>query len=155
MPKVVFVCLHGSAKSVLAAADFEKLAAERGIAALAVARGLEPDAEVPQPVQDALAMDGLRMGGYRPQLIDVADLADAWRTVTFGCDLPFAVPAGAGIERWDDVPAVSEDLALARQVIGRHLERLVAEAETWAADAPARRYPMAHARPGGPVEPAR
>jgi hypothetical protein len=37
-------------------------------------------------------------------------------------DLPTVVP---DTERWDDVPAVSEDLLGARAAIGRHLERLV------------------------------
>ena len=30
-PTVLFVCLHGAAKSVLAAGDFERLAAARGV----------------------------------------------------------------------------------------------------------------------------
>ena len=43
---VLFVCLHGAAKSVLAAADFERLAAERGLAITADSAGTEPDPEI-------------------------------------------------------------------------------------------------------------
>ena len=40
---VVFVCLHGSVKSVMAAAHFNRIAKERQLPFVAVARGVEPD----------------------------------------------------------------------------------------------------------------
>ena len=42
-PRVLFVCLHGAAKSVVGAAHFRRLAAERGLTIDAVAAGTEPD----------------------------------------------------------------------------------------------------------------
>ena len=45
-PKVVFVCLHGAAKSVLAAALFGQEAARARVPVEIVARGIEPDPEV-------------------------------------------------------------------------------------------------------------
>src|SRR5438093_5785714 len=42
-PRVLFVCLHGAAKSVVGAAHFRRLAAARGLAVDAVAAGTEPD----------------------------------------------------------------------------------------------------------------
>src|SRR4029453_17394056 len=45
-PRVLFVCLHGAAKSVVAAAHFRRLASARGLSISAVAAGTEPDAEV-------------------------------------------------------------------------------------------------------------
>ena len=44
--RVLFVCLHGAAKSVVAAAHFRRLAAARGLSMTAVAAGTEPDAEL-------------------------------------------------------------------------------------------------------------
>src|SRR5262252_2600344 len=44
-PRVLFVCLHGAAKSVIAAAHFRRLAAAQGLAMDAVAAGTEPDVE--------------------------------------------------------------------------------------------------------------
>ena len=44
-PTVIFVCEHGAAKSVIATAYFNKLAAERGLKARATYRGVNPQAE--------------------------------------------------------------------------------------------------------------
>src|SRR5262245_44043426 len=45
-PRVLFVCLHGAAKSVVAAAHFRRVAAARGLAVDAAAAGTEPDPEL-------------------------------------------------------------------------------------------------------------
>jgi hypothetical protein len=37
------------------------------------------------------------------------------------------MPAAVPVERWDDVPAVSENLPAARAAIRRHLDRLLDE----------------------------
>ena len=55
---VVFVCEHGSAKSLVAASFFERMAKERGIAVRAVSRGTAPDTSVPATVVEALRTDG-------------------------------------------------------------------------------------------------
>ena len=122
---VLFVCLHGAAKSVLAAADFQRLAAERGLALTAYCAGTEPDPEIAPGVVAALRADGLDLSGKRPRRVTRDDTAGAARVVTFGCDLGEAMPASVPVERWDDVPAVSENLPVARAAIRRHLERLL------------------------------
>lgn len=124
---VLFVCLHGAAKSVLAAADFERLAAERGLAITADSAGTEPDPEIAPGVAAALRADGVDLGGRRPRRVTAADTARADRVVTFGCELGEAMPAAVPVERWDDVPAVSENLPIARAAIRRHLDRLLDE----------------------------
>ncbi|MGH7398139.1 MAG: low molecular weight phosphatase family protein [Candidatus Rokuibacteriota bacterium] len=124
---VLFVCLHGAAKSVLAAADFQHLAAGRGLALTADSAGTEPDPEIAPGVVAALRADGLDLSGKRPRRVTRDDTAGAARVVTFGCDLGEAMPASVPVERWDDVPAVSENLPVARAAIRRHLERLLEE----------------------------
>lgn len=124
---VLFVCLHGAAKSVLAAADFRRLAAERGLALTAEAAGTEPDPRMAPAVVAALRADRVLLGETRPRLVTAADTAQADRVVTFGCELGAATPATVPVERWDDVPAVSENLPLARAAIRRHLDRLLDE----------------------------
>jgi len=124
---VLFVCLHGAAKSVLAAADFERLAAERGLAITADSAGTEPDPEIAPGVAAALQADGVDLGRRRPRRVTAADTARADRVVTFGCELGEAMPAAVPVERWDDVPAVSENLPIARAAIRRHLDRLLDE----------------------------
>lgn len=123
---ILFVCLHGAAKSVLAAADFQRVAAARGLDLVADAAGTEPDPQIAPAVVAALQAEGLDLSGRRPRQVTPEDTARAVRVVTFGCDLGGATPASVPVERWDDVPAVSENLPVARAAIRRHLDELVA-----------------------------
>lgn len=123
--RVLFVCLHGAAKSVVAAARFPRQAAARGLAADAVAAGLQPDPDLAPAAVTGLASDGLSPVPARPPPITLYDLSAAARVVSFGCDV--TPGAGQAVERWDDVPAVSDDYAAARDRIVAHVERLVAE----------------------------
>ena len=127
MTTILFVCLHGAAKSVIAAADFERLARERGLAARAVFAGTEPDAEIVPRVLGQLRAEGVDLGGHRPRRVTREDVEGASRVVTFGCDLGDAAAPGARIERWDDVPAVSDDFGKARAAIDARLARLLDE----------------------------
>lgn len=122
---VLFVCLHGAAKSVLAAADFRRLAAQRGLDLVADSAGTEPDPAIAPGVVAALRTEGLDLSRQRPRRVTREDAAAAARVVTFGCDLGEATPSAVPVERWDDVPAVSENLPVARAAIRRHLERLL------------------------------
>jgi arsenate reductase (thioredoxin) len=127
--KVLFVCLHGAAKSVLAAADFERMAKERGLSIAAESAGTEPDAEITPPVLAALKAEGVDMAGRKPLLVTREMAAGATRVVAFGCGLGAAAPEGVTIDQWTDVPAVSDGLPAARAVIRAHLERLLAAYE--------------------------
>ena len=123
MQRIVFVCPHGSAKSVIAAAYCRRLAARRGLEVAAEAAGIEPDPAVPARVVSGLAADGVDVSGERPRGLDDVDLGGAAAVIAFGCD----VSAGdVPVTRWDDVPAVSDDFGKARDAIVAHVERLVA-----------------------------
>jgi protein-tyrosine-phosphatase len=122
-PRVLFVCLHGAAKSVVAAAHFRRLAAARGLAVDAVAAGTEPDAELAAGAVKGLAGEGLRAAPGRPRPVTLHDLDTASRVVSFGCDL--TPPRGQTVEQWD-VPTVSDGYAAARDRIVANVERLVA-----------------------------
>ncbi|MBI1727380.1 MAG: hypothetical protein HYR50_08925 [Candidatus Rokubacteria bacterium] len=125
--KVLFVCLHGAAKSVLAAADFERMAKARGLSIAAEAAGTEPDAEIAPPVLAALTAEGVDVAGQKPRLVTREIAAGATRVVAFGCGLGAAAPDGDRIEQWEDVPAVSAGLPTARAAIRAHIERLLVE----------------------------
>ncbi len=127
-PTMVFVCLHGSAKSLIAAEHCQKLASRRGLDLRATAAGLEPDEKVPSPVVDGLLRDGIDVRGRQPRPISREDLAGARRVVSFGCDVGGVVPPGVAVERWDDIPAVSENFEVARDAIIARVARLV---DTW------------------------
>ena len=124
---VLFVCLHGAAKSVLAAADCRRLAAERGLSVRTASAGTDPDPEIAPPVQRALTEEGVDLHGQRPRRVSRRDVANAWRVVAFGCDLGAAAVSGVPVEQWDDIPAVSEAFATARAAIRRRLASLLEE----------------------------
>ena len=129
-PNVLFVCLHGSAKSLIAAEHFRRLATERGVKVEAASAGTEADREIPPKVVQGLLADGIDVRGRRPHQLTRDDVANASHVVTFACDLSDAVPAGLPLDRWDDVPAVSEDFARARDAIVARLSRLLDECAT-------------------------
>ena len=123
-PRVLFVCLHGAAKSVVGAAHFRRLAAERGLAIDAVAAGTEPDAELAPGAVKGLTADGLTATPRRPRPVTIYDLESAARVVSFGCDI---VPTrGQRVDQWE-VPAVSDGYSAARERIVAHVDRLVTE----------------------------
>jgi protein-tyrosine-phosphatase len=122
-PRVLFVCLHGAAKSVVAAAHFRKLAAQRGLAVEAAAAGTEPDAELGPLAVKGLAADGLEAAPKRPRPVTLYDLRSATRVVTFGCTVTPA--SGQPVESWE-VPNISDGYDAARTQIVDKVERLVA-----------------------------
>lgn len=124
MESVVFVCLHGAAKSVIAAAHFDRLASARGLGLRATCMGTAPDPAIPPPVVAGLATEGIDVRGRAPRGVVPAELARATRVVSFGCDLSAAAP-GVRVERWDEVPAVSDGFAAARNAIVARVTRLV------------------------------
>ncbi len=126
---IVFVCLHGSAKSLIAAEHFCRLAAQRGVDACATSAGTDPDSKIPHHVIEGLLAEGIDVRGRRPRPLTREELAHAWRVVSFGCDLGDAAPPGLAVERWDDVPAVSENFKTARDAIVGRLPRLLAECQ--------------------------
>lgn len=124
-PTILFVCLHGAAKSVIAASYFQRLADARGVPVRAAFAGTEPEPEIAPRVLKELLADGVDLTGQRPRRVTREDVATATRVVTFGCDLGDLVPSGVSVERWDDVPAVSDDFVKARDAIAARLPRLL------------------------------
>jgi len=121
---VVFVCEHGSAKSVIAAAYFNKLAKEQNLNVRALSRGTNPDKEIAPKVAAGLRADGLVIVGEKPKRLSQAEVSSGTRLVAF-CELPEAYKKSGRVEQWNDVPAVSEDYNKARDVIVEHIKRLL------------------------------
>jgi len=128
MSTILFVCQHGAAKSVVAAALCRRLARDAGLALDAVARGTEPDPALAPAAAAGLLAEGIDLGDERPQAVSGADVRSAWRVVSFGPDVPGTEAPGVAVERWADVPAVSEGYRAARDAIAGHLRALIAEA---------------------------
>ena len=116
--RVLFLCQHGGAKSVIAASYFNRLAAERNLPFVATAAAAEePYDGVPEPVADYLQRDGFDVRAFKPQQVAAGEIETAAKIVTIGCDI-------SGAERWDDVPNASDDLEGSAAAIRRHVEAL-------------------------------
>jgi chromate transporter len=125
---IVFVCEHGAAKSIVAAAYFNKLAAESGLTLRAVARGTHPDQILSLQAIQGLREDCLAPVESIPQKLSLAEVETAARVIAF-CDLPQEYQKKARVDYWAGVPAVSEDYSLARDVILEKLYGLLHSSE--------------------------
>lgn len=124
--RVAFVCLHGSAKSLIAAEYFNRLARERSLSLRATTSGPEPDRQVPDNVVAGMKTRGFDVRAYKPTLISADGLKDADLIVSFACDAGRKLAPGTAEERWDECPAVSDDFDIAWDFITGRVATLVA-----------------------------
>jgi protein-tyrosine-phosphatase len=123
--RVAFVCLHGSAKSVLASEYLNRIAGERGLDFRATASGREPDDAIPANVVEGLARKGFDVRGRKPLAATAQRFEEADVVVSFGCDLDGLVPTARTIELWSACPAVSDDFDAAWRFITSRVDRLL------------------------------
>lgn len=122
---ILFVCEHGSAKSVVAAAHFNQIAAARGLPFRAISRGTVPDAGMAPVAVKGLLGDGLKPDEPAPTKLDQSDLDAAARVVSF-CALPPELQVRSPVEQWE-VPPVSTEYAASREAMLVQIERLLLE----------------------------
>jgi arsenate reductase (thioredoxin) len=123
---IVFVCEHGAAKSVVAAAHFNRLASELKLPYRAVARGTNPDNGVSPAVRSGLAAEGLDVTAWKPTAVSEDDIARAGRVVSLATDLPAKKPSvKPKLLEWNDIPPLSENYTAARTAIVREVETLI------------------------------
>jgi arsenate reductase (thioredoxin) len=128
MPEtLLFLCPHGAAKSIMAAAYCRQLVAQHGLDLDVTSAGTEPDAAVAPAVVELLRTEGLDVAHDRPRAVSRAELAAAFRVISMGCDVGDLAPPGTIVEQWNDLPSPSQDLIAARDVIYAHVERLISE----------------------------
>jgi protein-tyrosine-phosphatase len=123
-PIIVFVCEHGAAKSIIAAAYFNQFAQERKLLPRAIARGIHPDSALSAITVAGLHEDGLTPNESIPQKLSLEEIAAAEQVVSF-CELPAEFQQNAKIEQWNDIPPVSENYERARDIVVKHLDRLI------------------------------
>jgi arsenate reductase (thioredoxin) len=129
-PRILFVCEHGAAKSVIAASTFDKLAKEQRLPHRALFRGVHPDATLNPVAKDGLERDGVDTSGWKPTLVTQKDVDEASRVVTLGCMLPGGLHARRQVTDWNDIPSPSENYSRARDHIKEKVRNLVAELQT-------------------------
>lgn len=122
---VLFVCEHGTVKSLLAKLLFEEYAAQVGLPMRAESRGSAADSVVPPWMRAKLTASALSVGSFRPRRLAELDLVAATYVVSF--DLPEAVTAGARAPRarWDSLPPASQQFEASRDAIRARVHRLV------------------------------
>lgn len=124
-PAIVFVCEHGAAKSVIATAYFNKLAAERGLPYRATFRGTSPQDSLSVRAVEGLKADGISVPTGKPMSIGEVDIAAATHIFAIGCTLPDAARRSGKAADWSDVPD-DQGYGPMRDAIVRHVELLLA-----------------------------
>jgi arsenate reductase (thioredoxin) len=124
MPAVVFVCEHGAAKSVIATAYFNKLAAERGLPYRATFRGTTPQEALSVRAVEGLKADGVSIPDGKPTAIGAADIEKATHIFAIGCTLPAAAMSSGKSNDWSDVPD-DKGYEAQRDAIVRHVKQLL------------------------------
>jgi arsenate reductase (thioredoxin) len=127
--RIIFLCPHGAAKSVIAAAYCQQLADQHNLPLRATAAGTEPDSEVSPAVVALLRLEGIDVADQRPRHVTREELATASQIILLGCDLGGLAHPGMPIEHWDDVPPPSQNLLLTRDRIRAHVAQLLAAIE--------------------------
>jgi arsenate reductase len=123
--KILFLCPHAAAKSVLAAAYFNRLAQKQGLDFVADAAGTEPDEVVAPAVLKLLAEEGMDMSHHKPRRVTEIELNTAYKVISMGCTLEDLAIAPEAVEEWLDIPAPSQDLVGARNRIEAHIQALI------------------------------
>lgn len=121
--KVLFVCEHGSAKSVVAAAHLKALAEKEGLELTIISRGINPDEAVPQKINDFLKADGLPHHTDTPEKVSSNDIASSDYIIAFNA-IPRNLIRGKHIINWT-VPAMSDGYAASRDSIIVNLKDLI------------------------------
>ena len=121
---VVFVCEHGAAKSVVATAYFNKLAAERGLPFRATFRGTTPQDNLSVRAVEGLKADGVVVPSGKPSAISDKDVEDATHIFAIGCTLPDKAHQSGKAADWSDVPD-DQGYGPMRDAIVRHVKLLL------------------------------
>jgi arsenate reductase (thioredoxin) len=124
---VLFLCPHGAAKSVLAAAYFNQLAQTLDLPLQADSAGTEPDPVVAPVVVDMMKREGINVSHRQPRHVTAEDLNTAHRIISLGCSPESLGVTPERVEQWLDIPLVSQNPDEARTIIRKHVEQLVKE----------------------------
>jgi arsenate reductase len=122
--KIIFVCQHGAAKSVIAASYFNKLANERKLNYTAECRGIDPDSVVSQSAKDGLMKDNLFDPQTKPQKLVPGDTANVEKIILFA-PLPSDLRTSIKTENWSKIENVDGDYSKRRQAIVEKINELL------------------------------
>ena len=124
--KILFMCPHNAAKSVIAIGYCRQLTERHKLDIMVDSAGTEPDTAIWASVSELLRQDGIDVSGEVPRLVTAEDLDEASRVVSLGCDIDALRVDTAKVEHWD-VPLPSQDLQASRDAIRTRVESLIHE----------------------------
>jgi arsenate reductase len=127
---ILFLCPHHAAKSVIAAAYFNRLAPQSGLTISADSAGTEPDPAVSPVVIAMLSREGMDVLQHKPRRVTVEELIAAQRIISMGCPAEHLEIAPERVEQWNDLPNVSQNPEGARGAIRAHVEPLISELQS-------------------------
>ncbi|MFZ6013655.1 MAG: hypothetical protein ACOYXT_25170 [Bacteroidota bacterium] len=123
--KVIFVCEHGAAKSVIAATYFNKLAEERGLLSYeGLCRGTFPDPVLTQGTIDGLKRDNLLDPKLTPQKLVINDTTNVERIIFF-TEIPADFKTNIRYEDWSSLTNLDADYSKRRDAIIKKLNELL------------------------------
>jgi protein-tyrosine-phosphatase len=124
-PTILFLCPHGAAKSVMAAAYAQHFATQYDLDLQITSAGTEPDPEVAPAVAALLQSEGIDVSAQIPRRLTQADIDSATWIISLGCELDDFVSEAASITSWHDVPPPSQALMVARDLIYARTEQFI------------------------------
>jgi arsenate reductase (thioredoxin) len=124
-PTVVFICEHGAARSVIAAAYFNKLASERHLNFHAIARGIAAQPGLSASAVTGLQRDNVPFPREKPRNATRQEVQRAVRVVAF-CRVPDSLSGTKRLETFD-VPAPDAGYEASRDAITSHVKALIDE----------------------------
>ncbi len=123
VPKVLFVCQFGTAKSAIAREVFRQRARARGIDVTAFSRGITPGGHVSAALKARLTKDGIDSARDGLHRLSRKDIKAANIVVTFN-PLP-ATMLPKDIRDWSAVPSVNDDYSAASADLRRRIDALL------------------------------
>lgn len=121
--KVVFVCEHGAAKSVIAANYFNKLATERGLNYEAVCRATAPDSALNAGTRAGLKSDNIAQN-RNPQKLAFTDTVDVKQIIMF-TPVPNNFKTSTPIEDWSSTQNIDGTYQQRRDAIVKKINALL------------------------------
>jgi arsenate reductase (thioredoxin) len=128
MPRILFICQAGTAKSAIAREFFRRRARERGISISAFSRGLAIEDHVSMRLRDALRNEGINPAHDRAQKLAKRDLRSADIVVFFNPLPPSLMPVAA--RDWTALPSVNDNWPQARADLVQRIDALLDEIAT-------------------------
>src|SRR5688500_11729234 len=114
--KIIFVCEHGAAKSVIATSYFNKMAKERNLDYTSECRGTDPDSIVSKSVKDGLTKDNVFDPDTKPRKLLISDTANVERIILF-TTLPPDMKTNIKTENWSNIQNLDADYEKRRNAI--------------------------------------